>query len=272
MPPLLRASSLDQALECSAWIGKVTARDKRLCDEEYAAAEDAKLWGTMVHTWIETGKIRHPLRNSRDKVDAAFAKREEKLLGNRIYKHKLRPTELYPVIGQHEIAMAYNWRHGYSVLNYAPTYEWKESFDQDWITGSTDFCLEDVDGTVDDILWVDDLKTGKWWTKTPKQSAQVKFYAMCIAQHARVPKHGIDLSITHWPKYPASRPPNRRKEVITLEELSTFETSVVEMCFKAVGETKNYNPSPGVCRFCPARFSCLFRAPVETFEWKDKIK
>lgn len=267
LAPIVRASSLDQFLECSAWVGQITAQDKRLCDEEYSASDDAKNWGTMVHTWIETGKIRHPNRNSKDKVIKNFSLREERLLENRIVKHKLKPTVLYPISGQHEIAMAYNWVEGYSVLNYAPTFEWKESFGHEWITGSTDFCLES-----DEELWVDDLKTGKWWTKTPKQSAQIKFYAVCIAQHASVPAAGIKLTVTHWPKYPANSPPSRQPEIITLTELAEFEAEVRNACAVASGSTKRYRPSAQTCRFCPARFSCLFRVQPEEFDWKQQKK
>lgn len=277
--PLVRASSLDQFLECSAWVGQVTADDKAQCDAEFERAEDAKNWGTMVHTWIETGKIRHPQRVSTDKVIKEFALREERLFENRVVKHKLTPRGLYPIEGLHEVAMAYNWRLGTSVVAFQGTPEYKNwyklSFGDDWVTGSCDFFLEQMfgSGSVNDMVWIDDLKTGKWWTKKAKESAQIKFYALCLAQHCdRIPVRGVQITVTHWPKYPANRPPVREPEFITLSELTEFEIELREKCALAVGEVKSYRPSAQTCRFCPFRFNCLFRVEPEVFDWRAGIK
>jgi hypothetical protein len=281
MPPICRASSLDQFLTCSAWAlpGEVTREDKRLCDEEWGdRSDDAKKWGTMVHFWCQTGKIRHPDRDSRDKVTKAFARREEKLFENRIRINKLKPRSLYPIEGNHEVAMAYNWRLGTSIVLFDDGDEgpWKTGFNSDWITGSCDYHLDRMLGTgsVNDVFWIDDLKTGKWWNKLPQDCAQLKFYALCLSQHAeRLPKKGITLTVTHWPKYPAKQPPNRDdfKYIISLDEIKEFEITVQKKCQEVANGLKIYNSSAENCRFCPKRHSCEKRTPWPEgpFDWKS---
>jgi len=242
---LVRASSLDLFLSCSGYL------HLPLAPSTYSASKPAAEWGTMVHTWKETAKIVHENR----RTATSFKKRLNTL--------KICHEDFYGS-GLHEVSVAWNIEYGYVVPFYGKSKEaeeWKKQFDLRWITGTVDYCesleygREATQGCpeIPAGLWVDDLKTGKWWTKTPRQSAQIVFYGMCMS---KLYNSSVSLSVTHWPRYPATGRPKRTVETVSMEEMQKFEDKLRRACEESVNP--KYNPTEDGCRFCPARNSCLF--------------
>jgi PD-(D/E)XK nuclease superfamily len=233
MAPLLRASSLDQFWGCSAWVGN-EPHTRVDVDKQWPNAKASREWGTMVHTWKETGIIRHPSKDAH----------EEKLFALRIKRHKLQPKDLWPTGGWHEVSMAYNWVYGIGVVEFTGRADFRDRFDEEWITGTADYYNESS-GTVDD------LKTGKWWDKSPLQCVQTTFYTLALY---RAGLHTSLSSITHWPKNPAKRPPQVSVDIVTEPMILKFEDKLKKK-LSVIGQNQ-YNPSESNCRFCPNRLVC----------------
>lgn len=234
---LTRASSLDLFLSCSGYL------HLPLAPKIYSASSDAAAWGTMVHTWKETGKVVHPKKSTAD----SFRRRLKKL--------GIRREDYYGD-GIHEINVAYNWKMGYVVPYYGKDGElWKSTFGMDWVTGTVDYAETREYGDEDYSagLLVDDLKTGKWWSKRPRESAQIIFYCMCISKMYRA---NVNARVTHWPRYPATGIPTQDTQLITVEELDRFEERLQKACEEA--SYPKFNPSEENCRFCPGRNACLY--------------
>lgn len=239
MPGLVRASGLDLFLSCNGYLHLPEAR------EHFEKAEEAAEWGTMVHTWAETGLVAH--KNKR--TATSFRKRLKAL--------NLKPTDLWDADGEHEVSVAYNWRYGYAIPFYGrgkEAAEWKASFNVDWITGTIDY-IKYFDRGVNDLPYVkvDDLKTGKWWDKDPIDSAQIAFYGMCAWKWYTCP---VELGVTHWPRYPATSEPDQSTNWITPEMWEIFERKLQRSCENAMNP--EFNPTEEHCRFCPGRNACLF--------------
>lgn len=244
----MRFSSLDQVLACP---GSATIkRDREKEEAQYPNVKPSRDWGKMVHTWKETGTIVHPDDD----------KREQKLFYNRINKHKLKHTDLWPVDAHHEVPVAYNWRYGYSTIDFTKPKDWYKRFDDDWVIGTLD-----TTWTEEDTLVVDDLKTGKWWNKKPTESAQIVGYGLA-AQSSGIEKPNIKLRVTHWPKYPAKRPPQIEEETIPVEKLYTIIPKIKD----AMLSTNEFNPSVDNCRFCHGRFNCLFAVTEEEEDYGSR--
>lgn len=262
MPPICRASSLDLFLNCSGWIGKVTKEDQKLADEEFENAETARDWGTMAHYWKETGKVLY-----KGKGPQELKEKEERLLANRIWNHNLSSQGLWPFKdGNHEVSVAYNWRLRFSVVHWGRVDEdWRDQWSTDWITGTTDYFRFPFKTR---IAWIDDLKTGKWWYKRPNQSAQLVFYLLAFARCGLFDIPQGRLTVTHWPKYPAKSPPMRMESIVTAEQLLKFED---KLCKAAEEAGQYYNPSVDRCKFCPGRFSCIYRLTDEEKQYNDNL-
>lgn len=247
----MRFSSLDQLFACPGYTSIQT--DKAKEEAQYPNIIASREWGTMVHTWKETGKISHPSGD----------KREEKLFANRIYKSeknkrekKIEATDYWPTGGFHEIQVAYNWKEQFSEISFTKDDKWYSYFDDDYILGTIDYVLED-----NGALRVSDLKTGKWWTKLPTESMQIMGYGLATFASMAWPIYTqMDLEVVHWPKYPAKSPPKVIKETIYTADLVAFGKKVEEKMNQR-GEV--FNPSEDNCRFCPGRFDCMFAVKKE---------
>lgn len=251
--PLVRASGLDLFLACAGYLKLPAA------PVVYENAAEGAAWGTMVHHWKETGKIVHENKRTAN----SFRKR---LIENDIQREALWPLSRWPTgkelggvsnnllpPGYHEISVAYNWQYGYVIPYYGKDGDiWKSQFNTDWVTGTLDY-LEPrvVDG--EQMIIVDDLKTGKWWDKRPRQSAQIVFYAMCAGKLYNVP---VMASVTHWPRYPVKTKPKRDAQRIDLVELDRFEAKLQMAAETAVYGEIELVPGEKQCRFCPARRNC----------------
>ena len=242
----MRFSELDQLFACPGFTS--IERDITKEDEQFPNAQTSREWGTMVHTWKETGNIVHPSGD----------KREEKLFGNRVWakpgKEKINRFDYWPVESNHEVRVAYNWRDEYSVLDYAKDSEWYKRFDDDWIVGTIDTIWEEGS-----LVVIDDLKTGKWWNKTPTESYQVMGYGLGVQASGCATTY-TKLRVTHWPKYPAKSPPNVISEIIPTEHLYQLGKKIKD---KMEQRGQVFNPSKDNCRFCPGRLNCMFTIPWE---------
>lgn len=222
----------------------------------------------MVHRWKETGEVSGP------------TSRLENALRKAIGTSGVDRLELWPAGGEHEQSVAVRvdgtrevWRnddHKYDGLD-------------GWITGTSDYYWRLVDGA----LWVDDLKTGKFYAnpgpdswghdagievganRYPQDpnSAQIAVYALGIANLLGY-IGPVLTSVTHWPRLPLVRrhaPPVRLWGGFSWVELEAFWAGLEQLY-----RDKKHNDAvlsdsrggmklnPGdQCRFCPARTNCL---------------
>ena len=248
MPVDLRASRLPLLTRCSGPAYLPTEEDTS------ENLEKANAWGHMVHHWKETGEIDGP--------DARTANAFRKA----IKLSSIDRLAEWPSGGVHEEPIAVRVDGTRVVLSQRST-EFKELLSLDgWITGTDDFHWRLVDGE----LWIDDLKTGKWYTdpetggnRYPQdvRSAQLKLYALAIAvllDYTGV----VHVSLTHWPRLPLElrhAKPVRYWTEYTTDELQAF-WGELETLYATIlkGREGVYALSPGDhCRFCPSRTNCL---------------
>jgi hypothetical protein len=239
MPSELRASKLPQLTKCP---GPLFLPTENIMSEN---AEKAVEWGKMVHYWKETGLVKGP------------TPRLENALLKAIEVSGIDRTELWPVGGIHEqgVRLAVDGRRLAEPVNKP---------EEGWLTGTDDF-----QWWLFDELWIDDLKTGKWYedpdfegqNKFPQdpKSAQLKAYALAMATILKY-EGSTMVSITHWPRLPRSRrmqKPVRYWHTYTKAELEDF-WPVLEQIYRAKIE-KDYSAlNPGEqCRFCDSRNACL---------------
>lgn len=257
MPVELRGSRLPLLLKCAGSAYLPTEEDT---GEELERAQE---WGKMVHRWKETGEI-----------DGATA-RSEKALHEAIFASGIDRERLWPSAGHHEqsLALSVDGTRRVVVEN-VDSLKGKPG----WITGTADYYWTLIDGR----LWVDDLKTGKYYVDRETggnlfpqdpRSTQIRFYATGIA--ALIHHRGdVDVSVTHWPRLPVSfrhSLPTREYTTYTMEELDEH-WSELERLYSRVqaGIAGHWVFSPGEhCRFCPARSYCVDYQPPEPFNWRN---
>ena len=218
-------------------------------------------WGTMVHTWKETGNV-----VARDKRNgAAFQKA--------IAESGIDRILLWPLEGQHETSVA---------IRIDGTREVRRSHEgifgtPEWITGTSDFHWRIFDGE----LWVDDLKTGKVYpdevtgeNRFPQdpRSAQLRCYSLAIAVLTGY-TGTVHVSVTHWPRLPLEhrhKEPARYWTTFTSGSLLAF-WGELEQLYRDTEEARRaiagdseslVRLDPGDhCRFCPSKQYCLVAQP-----------
>lgn len=191
----MRSSSLPLLMKCSG------SAVLPCLNEKSERAEQAADWGTMAHLWAQTGKIKGP----GVRAERAFAKSIE-LSG-------IDREALWPVGGVFEGSLALR-------VDGIREASRDDSERDGWITGHYDYQHWFVDGE----LWVDDLKTGKFYenpmpgvpgwredlevgeNRYPQdvRSPQIKTYALALSE---LLDYGGDVtvSVTHWPRLPLSK-------------------------------------------------------------------
>lgn len=258
----MRASRLPLLTKCSGSAYLPTDDD-----QSENAARGAE-WGKMVHTWKETGEVRGPSR----RLETAF-RRAVELSG-------IDRLSLWPAGGVHEQGVALSVDGSRQVRPDATLGQ------PACITGTDDFqwWLLGLGQNADDgELWIDDLKTGKYYEDFETgsnlypqdvRSAQLRFYATAIA--ALLGYTGIvHVSLTHWPRLPLKfrhAEPVRFWTTYHTDELNNYWTEL-EQLFQEVqaGHEGNYRLRPGDhCRFCPSRNYCLEAQQFEPFDWRNR--
>jgi hypothetical protein len=233
--PWSRASGLERAIACPASTHLPVIRDN---------PGEAAVWGTLVHSWKETGQWHKTL---------AARRRAAALAGAGLTRDTLWPS----TAGTHEVSYALN-----TASRICDRYEgpasgrdgWKLSFDDNWITGTADW--------VGDILgdaWIDDLKTGSYVPSNPWDLWQLRFYALCAALLGG--QEAVQISITHWPRYPADGAPHRIwAPPVQRGELLGVTLPLLEMARQAAVESKRagvpVTQTGDHCHWCRAKPNC----------------
>ena len=251
----VRASRLPLLTKCSGSAYLPTD------DEQSENAARAAEWGRMVHTWKETGEFSGPSR------------RMENALRTAIELSGVDRLRLWPEGGKHEQGLRIRVDGG--AREVYPSADPKEGF----ITGTDDFQWY----ILDDELWVDDLKTGKYYEDSETgsnlypqdvRSAQLRFYALAVATLLNY--HGrVHVSLTHWPRLPLKfrhAEPVRLWTEYTTNELNGY-WGELEQLYQEVqaGLAGDYRLRPGDhCRFCPSRNYCLEAQQFEPYDWRKQ--
>lgn len=247
----MRASRLPLLTKCSGSAYLPTD------DEQSENAARAAAWGKMVHTWKETGEFR------------GLSRRMETALRKAVELSGIDRLRLWPEGGKHEQGVALQVDgNGRNVRDDAtPT--------TGYITGTDDFQWY----ILEDELWIDDLKTGKYYAdpetganRFPQdvRSAQLKFYALAISILLNY-RGIVHVSLTHWPRVPLEfrhAEPVRYWTEYHTDELNEFWTRL-EALYQEVEEGRkgNYSLRSGDhCRFCPSRNYCLEADSFPTYQ------
>ena len=255
----LRASKLPLLMRCT---GSLVMS----CDESKSEnADKAAAWGTMVHFWAQTGKVKGPNKRSENALHRAIA-----LSG-------INRGDYWPDGGNHEGSLSVRVDGRREVSR-------DDSPRIGWVTGHYDYQYWLLDGE----LWIDDLKTGKVYpnpapgwpghmdgvpvgdNRYPQDvgSPQLKTYALALAELLEY-RGPVTVSLTHWPRVPVSLRhslPERLWTRYSHQELMNHWRDL-EMMYEqaqhnqraAMGHEDTMILVPGDwCKFCPAK-DCLFK-------------
>lgn len=214
----------------------------------------------MVHHWKETGKVRGPSR------------RLENSLRKAIELSGIKRDNFWPSEGKHEVGV----RIGVAGIRSA---EATAEAATGCITGTDDFQWY----ILEDELWIDDLKTGKYYAaedgsnRYPQdvRSAQLRFYALAVATLLGY-RGTVHVSLTHWPRLPLEfrhAEPVRTWTTYTTDELNEYWTEL-EALYREIqaGHEGDYTLNPGDhCRFCPSRNYCIEAEQFEQHNWRHDV-
>jgi len=239
--PLCRASQLDRLLNCPGelWLPRT--------DIVSPKTMEARDWGTACHKWAETGEMPN------------FYKFRELLEKKLAKSGTLR--EDYWWNGDRELPLAYNVVSG-QAMAYAERPEnqshlsgddWKQSFGDEWITGTLDY-----GETPFDQVWVDDLKTGRL-VAYAEYASQQKFYCAVysLVKHGEV--RDSRSTLTHWPRYPLHAKPVRGGDLevyYEAGELVGFLKGLREFREEALTHRPEVLQTGEHCRFCSSKLDC----------------
>lgn len=244
--PFARASELDRLLACPGSL--VLPRTNEKSERAVQAAE----WGTLVHKWKETGDI------------------PSGRLGT-VLKKKLKETNvsregLFPE-GVHELPLAYNVVSSQARALVLPVSEsrkdeWKAAHGDEWITGTADFV-----GLLLDTPWIDDLKTGRL-VYYDNYRYQQGFYALAWILFSEGRLTPVRSTITHWPKYPIPKKPDRFGTVLEVEFFQEMQDRLRQLR-EVVMKLRDLDARGGrdsvvaqlrdgeQCKYCPSKLACI---------------
>lgn len=246
MPPWARASELDRLLACPA-AGHLPRLVVVGDSPNYAAQ-----WGTAMHGWKETGQFPE---TDNARTQKAYSDRLQ-ILAESKYKSR---EGLWSSAGTHERAVALAVIDGVPRLEeyLAPNADgrdaWKMSKDDRYCVGTCDY-----DGELLERWWVDDLKTGREVPDNPLDLAQMRFYATYFALRERT---SVMVSLTHWPRSPASAPPKRKfaKKPWTLFDAEEF-VETLEKARRSILRSRGLKVADARvgehCSWCPSMERC----------------
>lgn len=235
--PLCRASELDRLLACNGSL---------LLPRELSPPGLAAEWGSMAHRWMETGEY--------DDTPAG------KLLRKKVETSGVERHKVWPATGKFEVALSYNVENGKAAWYIPPAGmpieqqrkerdAWKSVFDDEWIVGTADYLGELLDNP-----WVDDLKTGRnahWGDFRYQQFLYGIAYTSVVYKDLQP----VRSTITHWPRYPVARLPNRMGTVIEPDQFKEFAAKLRQLR-KEVKAGKIKLNVGNHCYFCPSKNNC----------------
>lgn len=186
----VRSSSLPLLMKC-------TGASVLPCIEgKSEQAERAADWGTMVHHWAQTGEVVGPDTRTQNAFKLA------------ILQSGISRAEYWPD-GVHEGPVSVS-------VDGSRQASWDDTERDGWVTGHYDFRW-----WLFDELWVDDLKTGKFYPNPPAgveghhpglevganrypqdvRSPQLKTYALALTKLLGY-QGRTNVTLTHWPRLP----------------------------------------------------------------------
>ena len=204
-------------------------------------------WGNLVHEWVETGEV--PKSN------------DGKLLQKRIDKSGINREALYPPGGEHEVPVAFNLVTEQAVRYPNPPLPpgitrkahidaWKRAFSDEWYAGSIDYA-----GELLDSWWIDDLKTGRdvtWGKYAWQQTA----YSIAWSKLKYGDLRSGRSTVTHWPRYPVARAPNRLGTVLEEEWLKNALDKLRALRVDVLAQKPETIQTGEQCYFCPSSGAC----------------
>jgi hypothetical protein len=216
-------------------------------DEKPESTKIAADWGSMTHEWKETGVI--PVINGRKNL-VPLLEKKIKLTG-------IDRERWWPKTMVHELAMAVSPFEDYkSLLDGTKEQKeaWKVAFSERYCTGT----LDGYDWMFD-VLWIDDLKTGKLVTEED-YVMQRKLYALGLSRLLDY-RGPVNVTLTWWPRYPVLVDPIRFGRTVEQDELLAFEKRIAKLrdnVLRAKVDVKHLQLVPGEeqCSFCPSRHEC----------------
>ncbi len=249
----MRASGTDRAITCPSSL----VEPERLTRRTASAA--AAGYGTLGHWWKQHGNLE---MLGASQVDTQTF--ERKILLSGVDRETLWSG------GEHEVTFALGLDGSGPYLYDAARQkitadEWKKSFTGAWLTGTIDYWSKE-------LAWIDDLKCGRW-PVDPRTSGQLKSYALLPwFLDGRPARWSYRVSITHWPKYPINKPPQRTG--VSVSGLDMIEH--LDALNHAYESPEEYNPgvrlgwdptdeSSDCCVFCPSR------EPFPASEWMQSV-
>lgn len=244
-----RASSIDRALQCTGSVHLWNTVPAVRLIQKSENAQTAAAWGTMVHTWKETGIV-----EGTESHVKTFNKKLATLEASGISR-----LDIWPASGFHEVSVAYHCVDGRVAICYEGDANiFKEGHPEPWITGTLDYYL--FDGKK---LIVDDLKTGAMFDKDPEEMGQMYFYCMVLNKILR-PTEEPTVSVTHWPKYTLDCLPDRREGTLSFVQLGKFEDRLKSdyVKYKTIPEFKLGDE----CDWCPVKSLCPLLKKAATME------
>ncbi len=233
----MRASSSDRGVTCPASL-ELPVFARPMSESRQRALD----WGTLVHSWKETGEM-----------DPRFRPADRLCLATKLERTGVT-REVYWPGGHHELTFAINLETASPLLHDPatgiPADPWKSTFDPTkFLTGTIDWWNWNVDGD-GDVL--DDLKTGRWPVDA-KTSRQLRSYALLPwVMAGRPDDYSILTSITQWPRYPMAGKPTRTFHALSGGDL---EDHLDDLRW-AVAHPNEVNPTEEGCRFCECKPGC----------------
>lgn len=242
MPPFTRASDLDRILRCTGSLSLVTLKGPDSTKRSDGLIK-AGNWGTDMHYVKETGLI-----PEHRKDDGPFTRKAVILLEE-------RETYWPAGMGRHEVSFAYDVITGEVRVLMSGTDDerkaWKESQSDACVVGTSDW----VGRAFDDVLHVDDLKTGH--QEPNPESHQNMFYSLVAATLKG--EENVVMSSTHFPRYPVAHRPNRifAGDEFYARNVDGFKTMLrkAHEVYKRERRPK-YEAGPYQCAYCPVKEKC----------------
>lgn len=234
-------------------------RDDRPESEE---SRRALAWGTAAHHWKATGEFPEG--------------RLGKDLRAAVESSGIDRGALWPVGGEHEVFGAVRVDGRRAAWTVGGPGEDAMRADPAWLCGTADYVgREQVAGYECSALWVDDLKTGKFYenpnedderhdprlpvgaNRFPVAADSPQLLAYALMQAVRLNYTGpVVLSITHWPRLPLERrhaPPTRTWHMTHTDALHAFWGELERT--SGAASLGILTPGPH-CKFCPSRKFC----------------
>ena len=213
-------------------------------------AVEAAGWGTRCHFWKETGEF--------------GAGRDALTLKKKVEKSGVNRGHLWAE-GLHEVPLAYNveTREARALVvpvSFEEKVAWKAAWGEEWITGTADYVGFILEGP-----WVDDLKTGRRVEYLDHRYQQA-FYVLAWGLSQLRELRPSRSTLTHWPKYPLPRAPDRFGTVLEPEFLVDFQDKLGKLYtqYKRLKEKGNsgmditgHLQDGGHCVYCPSKPSCI---------------